>query len=138
MTLNKHNYKANCDYCGKEYTPKRKAQRFCCVKCRVYGNRWEKGESKIPFKTALNTDVTHLLSISKEVNKHFFNGNYIAEIVTKKIELGHFSLISNSEIKYLEKAWGILQNKHPNTLTEDELSKILNNVVRNWVKNHKK
>jgi hypothetical protein len=128
----------NCAYCGQEYELKRKAQKFCSVNCRVYGDRWKKRESKTPFKRGLKSNVTDLLNISKEISRYYLNGNSAAEIVVEKIELGHFSLISDSEIKYVEKIWMLFKNTDPDIPTEEEFAERLNSAAKKWADNHKK
>lgn len=104
----------NCAYCDKEYEVKRKAQRFCSVNCRVYGNRWEKGEYKTPFKMGLKSNVTDLLAKTKAVNSRYEDGNYVCEHIIRCIELRHLDKISSSDMKYVLKKWDLIQKNIKN------------------------
>jgi hypothetical protein len=39
--------KINCENCGKEFTPKRRGVKYCCVKCRnIACNQWAVKKNK--------------------------------------------------------------------------------------------
>jgi hypothetical protein len=103
------NGEIHCQYCSKTLKNGSKSI-FCDSRCRIYQNRYYKGQSANPYQTysleSNNIYVQELIKICNTKNQQYDYGNSIAEQTLNNLKTGHYGKINQGQINYLCTGYG--------------------------------
>jgi hypothetical protein len=81
------NYKYTCEYCSKEYIPRRrKVQRFCCDSCRVKAHFQKNKQIKFKKEKGLSIPVDQKNHNKEKINFAGIGNAAIANVATEALK----------------------------------------------------